>query len=298
MKIYYCILILFSPIFLTAQNKWFPIGAEWYYNLPYSESVNYVRFESIKDTLIIGKNCRQIKVTGNAFSGVFYEYIYQNSDSVFYYNNNEFSLLYNMSAQKGDTIKVHKQTFKPSNSFFYHDSIKNFEYVIIKTDSVNISNKWLRRQQIRKTKDSQWGFENGSSSSFIIDRIGNLQYLFGSDMLIYPEQTESLCRWYNDSEINFKSEFWSNECDFILNKELLYSENTNIYPTVISTYLNVYSKEYSYVIIYNSIGEQVFSAINNNDFLKINMVNFRNGIYFIKLQESNGKCFNQTIIKL
>lgn len=221
MKKLILILGLIAPLFSVAQLQWFPMGAEWYYNLPNTEATtNYVALKVDKDTVIGSKACKKIIFSTNAPAYSWSEIFYQSSDSIFYFNSGMFHLLYNFSAEVGDTITVHSSTFKPTRGFFYDDSIKSFAYRITKIDSVNISGKWLKRQSIVRLTSSDWSFEGISNPSVIVETIGNLNYFFGQSNNSNPEMNSPLCRCYNGGGIEYKSAEWGKECDFIQSTEV------------------------------------------------------------------------------
>ena len=196
-----------------------PIGAKWYYNHPNSTSNDYVVFESKKDSTIQGKDSRVVDVWLNNSRLVGREYIHQNGDSIFYYNDNydSFFLLYDFSAKAGDTITIHAAKFKPTKAFFsYDDSIANFKYKILLVDSVQLSGQWIKRQKVTLLQDGLWGFSKPDGKDYyIINKIGSLAYFFGIQSGITPEDNPSICRCYRDSNFEFKNPLWVSECDYI-----------------------------------------------------------------------------------
>lgn len=197
-----------------------PIGAKWYFNYPNSTSNDYVVYESKKDSTIQGKVSRAIDVWLNNSRLVSREYVYQNGDSIFYYNRNcnSFFLLYNFSAKAGDTIIVHPAKFKPTKAFFsYDDSIPDFKYKILLVDSIQLSGQWIKRQKVTLLQDGLWGFSKPDGRDYyIINKIGSLAYFFGVQSGITPEDKLSICRCYSDSVFEFKNPLWASDCDLTL----------------------------------------------------------------------------------
>lgn len=206
-------------IYPEIMNEFAPIGAKWYFNYPNSTSNDYVVFESKKDSTIQGKDSRVIDVRLNNSRLVSREYIHQNGDSIFYYNENynSFFLLYDFSAKAGDTITVHPAKFKPTKAFFsYDDSITDFKYKILLVDSVQLSGQWIKRQKVTLLKNGLWGFSKPDGKDYyIINKIGSLAYFFGVQSGITPEDKLSICRCYSDSDFEFKNPLWASECDLI-----------------------------------------------------------------------------------
>lgn len=51
-----------SDFLVPAQQEFAPVGAEWYYNerFAFSGDVDYIKFTSVKDTVVQGKTCSKI----------------------------------------------------------------------------------------------------------------------------------------------------------------------------------------------------------------------------------------------
>lgn len=205
-------LFCLSLMRLNAQgtSPWFPDGAEWYYGIFNHDSglllgggTGCIHMTVAKDTLFAGRLCKQLKL--EACDGKFatlYEYVYPCGDSLFYYNYaaQDFFLLLNMSAQKGDTIWVHKSDsvyisnpgFDPYQRGQWENS-KVMAYRIIDIDTVVMAGKSLRRQQaapifyyINGRRVSFWCFP-GMNGGYIVEGLGSLPYFWGESEPIFPE---------------------------------------------------------------------------------------------------------------
>ena len=204
-----------------SQVEWAPVGAEWYYtnpnyvhSPPSNPNLQCVYYKSLKDTLIDQKSCRKIEVSycrdGHKIGFLL---LHQNNDSIFYYNDSDFFLLYNFSAKPGDTIVVHSKKFKVIPAFLANeDSIDYFKYKILKLDSLKINGSWYRRQQVAYIKGGDWGFMR--TPSYIIEKIGSNNYFLGRSVNIFPEMEIGMLRCYDDSQINYKDNDWHLECNF------------------------------------------------------------------------------------
>ncbi|WP_162903038.1 T9SS type A sorting domain-containing protein [Taibaiella koreensis] len=103
-----------------SQNQFAPVGAEWWYysvhieyqGEPRSQTNSTFHTQSIKDTLIDGIACRKVitdirsDVLGGFHPNNRDYYFYDNTDTVFVYNENfnRFTPLFVYNAQEGDTI--------------------------------------------------------------------------------------------------------------------------------------------------------------------------------------------------
>lgn len=271
-----------------AQTEWAPIGAKWYFNQPSTESGNYVVFESLKDSVIQGKNVRVIEINLNGIDLVSRECIMQSSDSIFYYNSNSntFNLLYDFSAKVGDTIVVHENMFKPTTGFFsYYDSIPNFKYKITSIDSIQINSIWFKRQKVIPI--SEWSFFSGMSDDmYFIDKIGSLTYFFGRIQYTYPEQQLSLLRCYIDSEIDYKNAQWDMACDFLSNN---YSHQTiediMLFPNPANDILRIRSNEIIEIVeIYDARGSKLFFDKPGNGAFNLDLSELDKGVFIVILK--------------
>lgn len=261
------LLVLFQSVQLFAQTEWFPLGAEWFYNRPSSASSDYVVFKSEKDSSIQGKNVRVIDVKLNGTNLVSREYIYQNGDTVFYYNTNSntFHSLYNFSAKSGDIVTVHENKFKPNDSFFsYADSINNFIYRVVSVDSVQVSDKWVRRQKVEALNSGEWGFSKAKGEGyFILEGMGSDSYFFGVFGGIFLEENPSILRCYNDGALSYKSSSWSGECDSRTSGVLSNNINSNClaFPNPFTNQLNVeMGNPIEFIEVFNEKGLKMLEA--------------------------------------
>ncbi|MBK8506545.1 MAG: hypothetical protein IPL46_32720 [Saprospiraceae bacterium] len=136
---------------IAAQNNrpdWAPWGAEWryIYNIGVSNPNNktYIMTAS-NDTILAGVSARKLTsrvpdyLNGNDL--VFPDqYIHHSGDSIFYFNHDRqrFTLLYNMGAKIGDTIKI----LEP---FYYPDEGDSLIYLeVVDTGSIIVMNERLR----------------------------------------------------------------------------------------------------------------------------------------------------------
>lgn len=165
MKAFFSLLLVFAFFNAAAQNSFAPIGAEWHYFGTYHSGMGHgadlhtlYRMKVSGDTSINGTSCRKIEQTAIAKTVEFLAghvltdqdttalrelYVYDNTDTVFIYNENfgRFTPLYVFNVQEGDTVcipvvpDVHDQSnllFNPisgDTSFcFVIDSIRNVTY--------------------------------------------------------------------------------------------------------------------------------------------------------------------------
>lgn len=115
MKKFTILILMFLSVNAIAQ-EFAPIGALWHYTqwTINPELITYKTIESLSDTMINGMPCRKLIEVERYIDTVntTYHYMYSQYDSVFFFANGEFHLLYDFGANTGDTIILdHFQTF-------------------------------------------------------------------------------------------------------------------------------------------------------------------------------------------
>lgn len=235
-------LFLFTSIITLFCNalysQWAPIGAKWYYD-HYSGAQPYLTIiESIKDTVILSKQCKVLQSyeiyavmdsTGGYHWDTLYcplQFTYYDSSKVYLYDNvsDAFYVLYNFNALAGDTITVRDSLFPGYCPDTYQSNL--FQYKIDSVRDTIISGINLRKQYVKTTQNSEWYITDpyvpSGYNPTIIERIGSYKYLFG--VMSFVEGSISHLRCYQDSSIYYRSPDWpiTLSCDY------LYTLPTNI----------------------------------------------------------------------
>lgn len=221
-------LYLLMPVLLLSHvnqaqerpsSPWFPEGAEWYYGITddgMGSGTGCIHMMVAKDTLFAGRLCKQLRL--EACDGAYetlYEYVYPCGDSLFYYNYAEenFFLLLDLSAKKGDTVWVHPSGFIPNLGFDPYmrwkiygvgnepDDIRShyrfMAYKIKSVDTVIMGEKTLRRQHAEaittrndngEQTHSDWFFPGmGIDCGYIVEGLGSLCGFWGESWGWIPE---------------------------------------------------------------------------------------------------------------
>lgn len=205
------ILLFAMPLFLQAQQpEWFPVGGKWHYSYHYlfADGSGYAK-AMISDTAIVnGQFCKQITweyKSPNQFPGGASacegmgagNYVYEDSNRVYFYNQvlNQFLLLYDFTAQVGDTWSI--PTVMKANSI-------NLDTMIIKvdsTDTTTINGHQLKVMYLTQINESSITVFNsrkiteyiGSTTSFFPWGRGACEGPFASPLRCY---NDSLIRYY------------------------------------------------------------------------------------------------------
>ena len=193
MKQFTITFLLFATT-LTAQNEFAPLGATWKYtfhrfvqDFPYDCEYNVCdqnkqRLEVIDTTTIQGKKVSILQqFEGDSSSSNMPEiYLHSRNDSVFIYALDAFHLLYDFTAEDGDTININVPTYYDgpgalaTTPFFNMDTIVNLDVVVENTGLVLV-NGMARRRATYESVDHNLFFTLPN----VIDGIGSGTAFFG-----------------------------------------------------------------------------------------------------------------------
>jgi hypothetical protein len=295
------------PFSLFSQI-WIDQDAEWHYS--FSDGAGFgggflkVNYE--KDTIILGNNCQKITELYYHFvsdqnkivhlTGITQNpanYTYSSGDTVFYYINNKFNILYNFAAQKGDSwdLGVDTNNFLCSKSIVQVDSI----------GFVTINNQNLRWIAVSPASNSSVRLQGK-----IIEGIGIIE-----DYSLFPITRNC------DSEIADETGYGSlicfedysfplynlagKDCESPLYVEQLHANKTSnpiVFPSITSSVFNVQTS--SPTLSVNSVqiidcqGKELLMKKESNT---IDIGNLSNGIYFAKIVLNNGNISFHKVIK-
>ncbi|HLN74651.1 MAG TPA: T9SS type A sorting domain-containing protein [Prolixibacteraceae bacterium] len=292
---------------LSGNNKenteFAPIGAEWYYSQYESYNppqANYIKHTSIKDSIINGKPVKVIQKTRYQRSGATslgYEYLHQNGDTIFYWKNNDFHVLYNFSLAKGDSLLTYSEMpgYLPNDPYGWVE--------IDSTYTTTINNHVLKTYRVTTKKMSYWDF----GMHPIIEKIGSLTYLLPQNIgYVVDDPDIGPLRCYSDPELG-EFHFEDLPCDTITtfpDGVNLYDRSlqVKVYPNPVSNDLfiagNFKEKEYT-LELYSIKGvliktECLEGGIN---IYKIDAGTLKSGSYILKVISEKGKYAEQMIIK-
>lgn len=282
-------------LFLTFQQNnsqdFAPVGSIWHYT-QWTIDPNLTSFktiESVSDTIINGIQCRKLIETEHNYgmAGINYLYMYSKNDSVFFFKDNNFHLLYDFGANKGDTIVL--------NYFETYDG-KPLKMIIDSVGTVLVNNQQRKIQHI--TCGDGMVIEFGQH---VIQGIGNTSFMFptldnsnNGPLRCYQDNTTTLFLNpyypYND---------WNHQdCEQIITgfEESKTENKITIYPNPASNYVSILNidRNIEYKILDNTGKNIKQGRISGSS--KIDIKNFAKGIYFIELKNYNVKT-TKTIIK-
>lgn len=175
------LLLLFSVFLATgavkAQTEFAPLGATWYYGNMESMfgDIGFTKTTVTDSAVIDGK---KVKVLVSEYhqsgGGVFPRdtvYAYQTGDSVFFYLEGAFHLVYNFSLNVGDTMEL----YNPDNKYCGDDRL----YGLVVVESIKTLN--INGNQLKQFSFTPADFY--SNYYHYIEKIGTTSQLFGADCI-------------------------------------------------------------------------------------------------------------------
>lgn len=293
------VLTLFYCLPGFSQTEFAPLGAEWYYT--YGEGMGqkgagYYLLKSTKDTIIDSKECKVLSRTLVSSEGISFNegqsIVYHNTteNKVYRYLYGNFYLLYDFTKQAGDTLVI-----KVPRSVSRYDSIVTVvDSVGIETFSHNIQLKSFYVHSINSFLYIFFGK--------IIERIGNLHFLFPVNQLFCDSGCPEPLRCYNDDKISFRLD--QGPCDAVYP-----STNTNIVNTTdMSVFPNPFTNSFTIktgghaerafsIEIFNVYGKLILHDIIPGTIdHQINLNGYPRGFYYLVAKNRN-KSITYKLIK-
>jgi len=281
-------------LFLTIQQNnaqdFAPVGAIWHYT-QWTINPNLTSFktiESVSDTTINGIQCRKLIETERNFglAGINYLYMYSKNDSVFFFKDNNFHLLYDFGANKGDTIVL---------NYFVTYNGKPLKMIIDSVGTVLVNNQQRKIQHI--TCGDGMVIEFGQH---VIQEIGNTSFMFPT----LDNSVNGPLRCYQDKNtVLFLNPYypyndWNHmDCEQIITgfKETKIEDEITIFPNPAEKYISILNidRNTEYKILDNSGKRIKQGRISESN--KIDIKNFAKGIYFLELIDDNVKTTKKII---
>jgi|AntAceMinimDraft_3_1070362.scaffolds.fasta_scaffold00904_3 hypothetical protein len=297
-------LILLILVGISLQNfaqDFAPIGTEWHWDerFAFSGNIDFIKFQSEKDTLINDVLCKKIikrhKIFCNDRPDV--EYLFTRNDTVFFLDTifNCFQILYDFNAQTNDSwiILLKDET----------NDIDSLTITVDSTDFQQINDSILKVLYVTYYKNDESRPQIYNSK--IIERIGDIQYMFNwfpfSEIVCDANYSNGL-RCYQDSVIGLYSTGIANSCDYTYiwtgieqcNNEDLISIYPN--PTTEKVTIEISKKANLELRITDFLGKTHLQ----NDFsesINIDLSDFKKGIYLISVYENRKFIGSKKILK-
>lgn len=273
------LLILFTCTLLVNAQDFAPIGSIWHYT---QGTVNpnfttYKTLESVSDTIILGQECRKIIEVERSFStfNVSYHYMYSVNDSVFFYADDSFNLLYDFGANKGDTVTL---------GYFQTHEGSPLQMIIDSTSTIMVSDQERKIQYI--TCGDGMIIEFGHH---VIEGIGNTSFMFPT----LDFSLDGPLRCYQDDNTGlFLNPFHSNygwnhlDCEEIITgiNEPESKESISVFPNPTQSNITVRNIDRATAYrIFTTSGRILKQGIISES-TEISLTELSKGVYFIEFE--------------
>jgi hypothetical protein len=294
MKYKIFLFLVVVAIVMQQQNNlraqiWAPQGAEWYYGYSRFGISGYVKITYSDDTLISENvspvqyhNCQKLIKTDYSYNHINSildtvhigdEYTYSNEDTVFLYKYNHFYVLYDFSAQPGDSW------FVPPTYGDICDSLVTV--TVVSTGDTIINSEELRYFVVDSYEESAWML-----CGLVIEKIGPVdRYMLPEQNCFIDLEEGGPLRCYNDDDFQYVTGIASS-CDYI---PVGINEADNDYfeiypnPAVNTIRIDCPPGKTYHLILRNLMGASVLESSGISNGMSINISGFTPGIYILYL---------------
>jgi len=233
--------------FSQSASEWFPDQAEWYYSKQESNLNDDFFVVSVDgDTTISNRNAKIIRspIQSNFGDQIFVSVSGEDSVFVFSEPKNEWIILYDFSAQVGDTI----ETYLDRSGNTMNVRIDSVSFEVINGDTFDV-------QYFSTDERPDWGNKN-------IKFLGNEQFLLPQNVLVLP-QGPLRCYFPSPGVVYSLVEF---ACNLVPVEEAREVERYEIkvFPNPARDKLNIpqwpSSNTNVEITLYNSVGVKIFNS--------------------------------------
>ena len=296
--------LLFSCTELNAQN-FGDNSPVWNYSVSsgfWAGGLSYhLRLSVEKDTTFLGKQCK-ILTSGKRGIDNYMPYknmVCQDSSKVVFWSPSlsEFQTLYDFSAKKGKSWKAKLDEY----------NFGDYDFAYFLVDSIytqTINNRSLITQSIRFGKDSlSVHTDELSHVMTVIESIGCTQFLFPWDYSGLDGDYVDGIRCYVDDSIGFFKFQKNVACNYtqVGVNETLFSQGISVFPNPNKGKFSIHgihpNGELNSIEIMDLQGKVIpINYSMTNEGISISIQNIKSGLYFIKLELSNGEFIREKVI--
>ena len=295
-------LLIISALFLLLvypchSQIWAPQGAEWYFHYAdgwgYPWTYYFMKVEG--DTLVNDIQCRKISRLIRHYDGskeLLYPPLvtYYEDDIVYYLQNGQFYILYDFSAEVGDS-------WTSRNPYEYYgwpvEDDTMTTYTVDSVQYITIMGQTLK--QLWVSSPNYWDF------GIISQRIGSLGFMLPGEWLFWDPPVEGVLRCYTDDEFSYTPFY---PCDSIItgvDDQLNITESYKLFPNPFYDKLTLEtSKQISKVEISDVLGDchsLFFTNVGGNTY-NIDTHYLMPRFYIIILYSDNNQIIKFKTVKL
>ncbi len=293
------ILIFLSIVCGSSYSQiWAPVNAEWHYSesffMGFPISEDYIKIESVKDTLFNGVSCSKLAVRHNpmCWGRTDTEYMYSEGTKVFFWDFvlNKYQMLYDFDKEIGESWII--------EVYDLEDDIDTLIIVVDSIDMIEINSSEKIRQFVTYSfiyEDFIAGIKGTMVyNGVIIESIGDQFYMFN-----FAPQFSMVCdanfpaglRCYSDDELGLYETNIAPSCEHV---EYVGIDQNNdevsitLFPNPCNGIINIATELTSelYYRVLNISGQLVSSGDINNKAIHFN--NSDTGLYVVEILDKEG----------
>jgi len=291
--------LFFFNSFHQHAQIWVKPNATWHYDFSTISSGGFMKIQHIADTIIESKNAMVLETTMNEFiagqNGIIYfnfsdtlqrNYTYVNGDTVFYWRNNKFEVLYNFSEVAGGGWMLGSE----SEEMNMCDDTSTVD--VISEEIVNISGTNYKSLTLKSTDSSPFRFDGKFN-----ERFGAYEEDYSPWVFLFPkfascdpgiavEYYRFSFKCFQDDELFYNPS--GEDCEYLLNHAGLAGLEHNsvkISPNPVSSNENITINAQGNYTIIDIQGKAIQKGIIENN--SVQLINVESGIYFFILENEN-----------
>jgi len=290
--------LFFFNSFLQHAQIWVKPNATWHYDFSTFGYGGFMKIQHIADTIIESKNSMVLETTINAFTanlnGVIFfyfsdtlqrNYTYVNGDTVFYWKNNKFEVLYNFMEVAGGGWMSGTE----SEEMNMCNDTSNVD--VISSEIINISGTNYKSLTLQSTDSSPYRFEGKFNERFgAYEGNSPWSFLFPNFASCDPgfpnEYATYWFKCFQDDELFYNPS--GEDCEYYLNHLGLADLENNIVkisPNPVNSNENITINAQGNYTIVDIQGNAIQNGtIENNS---VQLINVESGIYFFILENEN-----------
>jgi hypothetical protein len=287
-----------------AQREFAPKGATWYYSKRenFAGEEGYIKIVSKQDTLIEGKLS---KVLSQKYYSAYGDsairdniYVHQNGDTVFYWVDNAFRILYNFSVTKDDTMVIYSRELMCKNNKSHLGKIKVDSVTNIKINGIDLKEIFSSR-----IAGSVYQYPGP-----FLELIGGINGIYpldsGCSADVVPDIGKLRC--YSDSSIGIYQASKKLPCDTLLRITDIQKNDNNsgirVYYNFNSSSVDIilrdiYLNNHLYINIYDMMGNIVYGSKIDKTTNHLNLSRNLNGVYLIQIRNNEKIMYYEKILK-
>lgn len=289
--------------FGTLNTKWtyegWSQGSGWEPNWVGDCEGNEITYEVVDEVMINGITCGII--TSNKVNDSLI--VYQEAGKVYFYEDNDFYLLYDFNAALGDTL----MTFRPSNADrhslkdFFGNQVENFTTVdtlytrITSLDTIVVDGISLKRWMTAPVYTDTLHAGPVRLFETIIEHIGSLNGIAGDHDRFIGEGCYGGFVCYESTEIEYGSAFFP-RCDFVSVHNKTDNITVVIFPNPTSHELIIKAPDALTLTmrVVNVAGQVLLTTTDRY----VNIEQYQSGMYLAEVFDGNRLIKRSRIIKL